>query len=110
MVGGLVVVSIVSLLALGLFFASDVDDSITPAGRDNGVSMTLAEFDRIENGMTLKQVEAIVGGPGALMSSAGTGELKSEIYTWDDSGSFGANANVSFQGGKVLAKAQFGLD
>ena len=108
-VGGIVVVSIVGLLTLGLLFASEVDDATTVAGRDNGVEMTLEEFDQIQNGMTLEQVQVIVGGPGALTSSGGDGEFKTELFSWDGTDNFGANANVSFQNGVVIGKAQVGL-
>lgn len=104
-----VVVGIAIAVVLAVLGSGTLDDSITPAGRDNGVDMTLEEFDRIENGMTLAQVEDIVGGEGALASTAGSGEFRAEVYTWDGSGSLGANALVMFQGGRVTSKAQHGL-
>ena len=43
--------------------------------------------------------------------STGIGDAyKSAIYMWEGEGSLGANANVTFQGGKVLSKAQMGLE
>lgn len=108
-VGGLVVLGFVVLIALGVFAASELDGDVNPAGRPNGVEMTLVEFDEIQNGMTLAQVEKIVGGEGALMSTAGNGAFETALYTWEGSGTFGANANVTFQGGEVIGKAQFGL-
>lgn len=111
---GLVVAVVVAIGMVGVglavgFAGDEVDDAVTVAGRDNGVEITLAEFDQIENGMTLAQVEEIVGGEGALMSSAGTGQFRTEIYSWDGSGSLGANANVTFQNEQVVGKAQVGL-
>lgn len=108
-VTAVVVVGIAIAVVLAVLGSGTLDDSITPAGRDNGVDMTLEEFDRIENGMTLAQVEDIVGGEGALASTAGSGEFRAEVYTWDGSGSLGANALVMFQGGRVTSKAQHGL-
>lgn len=70
--------------------------------------ITMEEFNQIQNGLALEQVEKIVGGKGELQSSAGDGQYKTEMYTWKGNG-MGANANVTFQGGKVMAKAQFGL-
>lgn len=72
-------------------------------------TITLAEFQQIKNGMTYQEVVQIVGGEGTLQSEAGDGKYKVEIYSWDGDGGFGANANVTFQGGKVSAKSQIGL-
>jgi hypothetical protein len=103
------VVGLIGLAVLGVMFADEVADRTRVAGRDNGVSVTLREFDQIENGMSLRQVEGIFGGEGALLSTAGTGEFETAIYSWDGSGSFGANVNVTFQNDAVMGKAQFGL-
>lgn len=108
-VGGLVVVAVALVVFVGPKLSEEVGDRVTPAGRHNGVEMTLAEFEQIDNGMTLPQVEDIVGGEGALASTAGSGEFRAEVYTWDGSGSLGANALVTFQGGRVASKAQHGL-
>ncbi|WKV22526.1 beta-lactamase-inhibitor domain containing protein [Bacillus phage vB_BceS-M2] len=71
--------------------------------------MNKAKFDQIKNGMSIEEVNAIVGGAGELMSEGGEGQYKFSMYTWEGEGSLGANANVSFQADKVSAKAQFGL-
>ena len=75
-------------------------------------TISLEEFNKIETGMTYEEVCAIIGGEGTLSSSVDMGigaEYKTEIYQWTGHGSLGANANVTFQGGKVMSKAQFGL-
>lgn len=70
-----------------------------------------AEFDLIENGMTYEEVAAIIGGEGEL--SVESGEPGSEFHTvvclYDGDGDRGANANFTFQGGKLMLKAQAGL-
>ena len=79
---------------------------------DSEGSISLEEFNKIETGMTYDEVCDIVGGEGTLGSSVDVGigeEYKTEIYQWTGDGSIGANANVSFQGGKVVSKAQIGL-
>lgn len=108
-VSALVIVGMIVAVVLVEQFGDEIDDATSVAGRDNGVEITLSEFDRIEVGMSLAEVERIVGGEGALMSSAGSGESSAAIYSWDGSGSFGANAHVTFQGGQVTGKAQIGL-
>ena len=100
-VGGIVALSI----GLGLVFAGEFDTT----GKDNDPTISSAEFDQIENGMTLSQVEAIVGGKGALISWAGEGAFRTELYRWDGGSLTSLNANVTFQGGEVVAKeVQFG--
>ena len=69
-------------------------------------------YYKIENGMTYSEVCKIIGGEGSLGSSVDMGigsEYETEIYEWKGNGSVGANANVTFQGGKVVGKAQAGL-
>ncbi|MBO4694217.1 MAG: DUF3862 domain-containing protein [Clostridia bacterium] len=70
------------------------------------------EFEKIETGMTYDEVCEIVGGEGTLGSNVDIGdeEYKTEIYQWSGEGTVGANANVTFQGGKVVSKAQIGLE
>jgi hypothetical protein len=81
----------------------------TPKPKSDPGEITLDEFNKIENGLTLEQVEQIIGGKGELQSSAGDGQFKSDIYMWKGN-TIGGNANVTFQDGKVMAKAQFGLE
>lgn len=79
---------------------------------DSEASISLEEFNKIETGMTYEEVCDIVGGEGTLGSSVDIGvgaEYKTDIYQWTGDGSIGANANVTFQGGKVISKAQIGL-
>ena len=75
-------------------------------------TITLDEFNKIESGMTYEQVVEIVGCEGTVMSEVDIGmgdAYKTTIYSWDGKGGFGANANVTIQGGKVVSKAQLGL-
>ena len=75
--------------------------------------ITLEEFNQIQTGMTYEQVVEVIGDGGGIMSECGKtggGQNKTKIYSWEGKGGLGANANVTFQGGKVVAKAQFGLE
>jgi hypothetical protein len=75
------------------------------------VTITKAEFDKIQNGMTYEQVKQIVGGEGHLVSESGkpgTAE-HTAIYDYQGEGDIGANATLMFQGGKLINKSQFGL-
>lgn len=79
---------------------------------DNPPTISLEEFNAIRTGMTYQEVYDIVGGPGELLSEVdiGSSEYHTMLYKWEGEGSLGANANVTFQGGKVSSKAQFGLE
>ena len=88
------------------------------AGADNTASgqnpptITLAEFNAIQEGMTYQEVTDIVGSSGELISETDIGipEYYTQMRSWEGEGLLGANANVIFQGGVVTSKAQFGLE
>ncbi|MBQ7779109.1 MAG: DUF3862 domain-containing protein [Clostridia bacterium] len=86
--------------------------SFASCDKEEGIS--LKEFNSIETGMTYEEVCDIIGCEGELISSADLNvgsEYASEIYSWKgETGIIGANASVTFQGGKVISKAQFGLE
>lgn len=71
--------------------------------------LNLEKFNKIETGMTYEQVVEIIGEEGTVLSESETANIKITIYSWYGEGSIGANANVTFQNGKVTTKAQFGL-
>jgi hypothetical protein len=75
---------------------------------ENEPFITFTEFEAITTGMSLEQVEAIIGGPGELVSENQFGDLVTSLYSWEGEG-FATSANVTFQGGGVVSKAQFGL-
>lgn len=53
----------------------------------------------------------IIGGPGEIMSEVGQkgDDLYTVIYVYKGEGSLGANANFTFQSGKLQMEAQAGL-
>ena len=77
------------------------------------IKITLEEFNSIETGMTYEQVVEIIGGEGTVLSETdvtGDAQYKTTMYSWEGKGNLGANANITFQAGKVVSKAQFGLE
>ena len=84
--------------------------AVTKSGAD-GVNVSLAEFENIKNGMSLMEVESIIGGKGDMTAEAGEmGKPEyTAIYQYDGEGSLGANAMFTFQGGKLNSKGQTGL-
>lgn len=106
--GIIILISGIGTLAgsFGDYTASSPSATVKP---DTTISMS--EFERIETGMTYDEVVEIVGTDGELSTSVDMfgSELKTEMYVWRGNGSIGSNANVTFQGGTVVAKSQVGL-
>ncbi len=74
--------------------------------------LTAENFSRIEDGMTYAQVKRIIGPASEETASASSGldtEFATKIVMLTWKGSWGANGNVTFQNGRVTAKAQLGL-
>jgi hypothetical protein len=74
--------------------------------------LNLANYYRVDDGMTYEQVKRILGPASeeSLSASAGQGTefaTKMVMLTWK--GHWGASANITFQDGRVTAKGQFGL-
>jgi hypothetical protein len=57
--------------------------------------------------MSYDEVIEIVGKPDSLMSENEIAGYHTAMYMWK--GGFVANANMTFQNGKLVSKAQFGL-
>ena|GEM_PF-506268 len=70
-------------------------------------SLTAEHFRWIEPGMTYQEVTRLLG-QGELMSQTNIGNFDTRAYTWKKWN--GANAIITFQNGKVVSKAQYGLD
>lgn len=83
-----------------LFSYACVPQSQTP-------SITMAQFSKLETGMTYDQAVAILGKPGVEMSRSDVAGTVTVLYTWDAGGL--ANMNAMFQNGKMISKAQLGL-
>ena len=81
----------------------------TPSVVGDG-KISLSEFYKIENGMTLDEVLEIIGGGGTIAADSEMGGVRVVIVTWDGVGQIGANASVTFQNGRVVSKAQAGLE
>lgn len=89
-------------------FENDAADLvvITDEFRQN---ITLAEFNRIETGMRYEDVTETIGSFGFEQARSEVAGYQTVIIAWDGNGSVGANANVTFSNGQVMAKAQVGL-
>ena len=72
-------------------------------------SCTYEEYLSIEIGMSYEEVVRIVGSDGEQLSSVAIGGHTSTLFSWDGAKEF-SSIVVTFQDGKVVSKAQFGLD
>lgn len=89
--------------------AATVLVSASAAIAETSCDVSLAQYKRLENGMTYQTVVSVLGCEGTEIVSTGTGKFKTEGFMWDGNGSVGANMNVMFQNGKLMMRAQFGL-
>lgn len=84
-----------------------VASDVKPTAKPSSPSMSKATYASVREGMTYDQVIAIVGPPAQELSSNEIGGFRTVMYQWD--AGFMANANMTFQNGKLISKAQFGL-
>lgn len=73
------------------------------------VEISLAQYNSIETGMSYDDVVNLLGGEGSLLSDTDISGSTSQVYQWNGA-SLGANATITFSNGKVMSKAQFGLE
>lgn len=99
---------ILLFVGISIFVGAIGGNSGSAKNEEQGI--TAEKFNAIASGMTYDEVVNIVGSDGELSSQVDIGddEYKTEIYVWYGAVT-GSNANVTFQGGKVVAKAQLGL-
>lgn len=70
---------------------------------------TLEEYQRIENGMTLKEVRRIIDSPGSQKSEYTIGDPPVIHESWEWSGGGYSRLSIDFENGLVTDKSQFGL-
>jgi len=70
-------------------------------------TVTMAEFSRLQTGMTYQQAVEIIGTAGEEMSRSDLAGYTTVMYGWKNAD--GSNMNAMFQNGGLINKAQFGL-
>ncbi len=69
---------------------------------------TLAEFERIREGMSRQEVITIVGAPGvAAAEEGGDGDGQTGVTVWQNSDA--SHMSVTFENGQLVSKAQLYL-
>lgn len=89
-----------------------VEEQQPPAATPPIDRLNLANYARVEMGMTYDQVKAIIGPASEELASSEFGAgtefaVQTVMLTWN--GSWGANAIISFQNGRAAMKTQAGL-
>lgn len=84
---------------------SNPQTSTTTPPDDTGV--TMENYLKLQNGMSYRDVVAILGSEGTEMSSNEIAGTRTVMYSWHGSGL--GNMNAMFQNDKMMQKAQFGL-
>jgi len=72
-------------------------------------TISLAEFNSLNTGMSYKEAVSIIGCEGTISSQSKMNGIETIMYTWKGSGDLGANANAMFQNNNLVSKAQAGL-
>ena len=113
------------VLAFGSVDTSNIDTGGGPTGGGTSgsspaapaakrVVVTKSDYDRIADGMSYRQVAAIIGSQGEEMSRnkiegvPGVMEsVETVMYVWQNED--GTNMNAMFQNDRLMQKSQFGL-
>lgn len=81
----------------------------TPAPRKNApLALTKASFEKVKTGMTLDDVEKLMGEKGMLVSTMDINGRKTQIYKWSNN-DFSSYIDVTIENGKVVEKKDKGL-
>jgi hypothetical protein len=92
-------------LAAAAAAAAASNATTQPAG-----ALTLAKYEQITNGMTYARVVEIVGAEGTELADSTTGGGRTtKFYAWNGDGGF-ATMTATFSDGKLVSKAQLGLN
>lgn len=99
-----------------ILFAAMQNSLLSPIGLQSATLMQKVKqevskenFELIKTDMSLQEVEKYLG-KGELKSEAGEGANKVQVYLWTKKGFFKVKTiSCSFQGGKLVAKAQQNL-
>lgn len=96
------VASIISVTIFrSIFNTAEIVDLATSPGNTN---VTLANYNRIQSGMTYTEVVAIFGGPGVRTAQVKLVGKWMEFYSWMDTA--GGQATIVFKEGRVIQKDQ----
>lgn len=73
------------------------------------LNVTMTGFNSVEMNMTYKQVVEIIGWADEKLSEVEIMDINFQMLVWTQPGTWGGNCNITFENGRVVAKAQAGL-
>jgi hypothetical protein len=82
-------------------------ETMTPNLQAEEQIITLEKFNRIQKGMSIEQVEKVLGVSGNVIAENNSNNSVGRVYSWKNLQ--GSNAIIEFKDGQVVAKAQAGL-
>ena len=82
-------------------------ETMTPNLQEEEQIITLEKFNRIQKGMSIEQVEKVLGVSGNVIAENNSNNSVGRVYSWKNLQ--GSNAIIEFKDGQVVAKAQAGL-
>lgn len=105
----LIIITVLGSIYYFVILGGDPNTNTDPINQIIKISdtVTMAEYERVQIGMSYKQVKAIIGAPGEELSRTEIGGILAVMYMWQNKDS--SNMNVMFQNDAVYSKAQFGL-
>ena len=95
---------IICLLVVTLIGCRSIDSSVT-TNNEKKISVSMAKFDSVDFGMSLEELEGIMGGKGTL---AYIGKYSTYYKYVGDNGLL-ANAVFRFDGAELDGKSQMGI-
>ncbi len=91
--------------------ASTASNSSQAAKSDQAKTFSKAQYDKVQNGMTLAEVQKVFGADGKEVTQSESEVMGQKmvmaVHTWQNPDF--SNASVTFQNGKVAGKAQINL-
>ena len=111
--GALIVVGVSSVIAIRANTPTPSEAAVvqekpaTPKAEPCGA--TLAEFYKLRTGMSYLDVKRIIGCDGEISSQVEMAGINTALVSWQATDRFIGSMNATFQNGRLMAKAQFGL-
>ena len=99
------VVTVVAFSSLGDVF--NMGSIVDVAEQPGSPRVNLPNYERVDVGMTYREVESIFGGPGVRTAQLELAGKRLEFYTWR--GPEDGQATITFENGVVIEKAENGL-
>ena len=101
---------VVAAAVLGLILIGVASDSATKASSNttNNPVITMSKYEQLETGISYRQAVTIIGAEGKELSRSTVADYSTVMYAWQNRD--GSNMSAMFQNGRLVNKAQFGLN